>query len=38
MTTSVDSTIHMVGINLRGKIKDDHLGIELLFLTRLIEK
>ena len=24
--------------NLRGKIKDDHLGIELLFLTRLIEK
>ncbi len=23
---------------LRGKIKDDHLGIELLFLTRLIEK
>ena len=24
--------------SLRGKIKDDHLGIELLFLTRLIEK
>lgn len=23
---------------LRGKIKDDHLGIELLFLTRLIDK